>query len=808
MPDEEKSDDVYSRVKNYPEIIKGVEDDSKQLIDTQNKVMTNQFTNMREKISGSLEKLHLGVIQKTVDKVVQNILTSDLKKINENINAQFMLKFNSLLGNLITNVDEVMSVGKVLDAVEKVNEYVESLNFDDALELLDLTINMITQRDLATQKQSLIDKRNEVEEQKENYHKNLGRLGELEDNSKEYQEKYHINELIAACEEIIEIAPLVGKANLINKYSPILESQRRELDDIKKDTLVTNENFDGLVNTKKFVPAHEAIDEYQKRWKLYLEHHPIPLMTELLEKDDDTWDKFTTRQEEITHELEEIEIEVNLNLTNDDFEAADAKWERADELLIELYAEELREKWRVFKSDYKIKKNSVETIRKVDDLLYIFAFEDALTILNMAIEKVIEKEFTDYEARLKKKKDDVYASQNNFNYIHEKIKKYQEKFNENYYKYYYTAAINYCDRIIEHAPKVGEHGLVEKYTKHKEEIQKELDNLELEFLKEQEELQADLAELHSILTFEDDVLPLLEKFSVDDVLGDLTGDITDSMDSIKSLMTKHRVVVKKEIANKSILRSTSGEMIQSEIDVEINKIGEEEKESLNFNAHTVLENPFEDSIEEAILTDLIPYNFEITNIEINGKPVDQLPDKTLTKDGLELKWQMENIPSRGKLDISYDLRRRISRTIVFVLEGQLKIVKTHSSLTKLEMEGFYDAELPFTNSYGSQLEGVVIEDIIPLYYLHMIKAPKYILPSEVKGTKMGELVKWDIGTLKEKELNHQYRLLELYRYEEIKIAVDALNKEFVNFLDKGELTKAVNRYHEIGGMLEEYHTPD
>jgi hypothetical protein len=106
------------------------------------------------------------------------------------------------------------------------------------------------------------------------------------------------------------------------------------------------------------------------------------------------------------------------------------------------------------------------------------------------------------------------------------------------------------------------------------------------------------------------------------------------------------------------------------------------------------------------------------------------------------------------------------------------------------------------------MEGVIIEDIIPLYYLHMIKAPTNILPSEVKESKMGELVKWDIGSLEEIQLNHQYRLLEVYRYEEIKIAVDSLNKEFINFLDKGELTKAVNRYHEIGSMLEEYHTSD
>ena len=75
-----------------------------------------------------------------------------------------------------------------------------------------------------------------------------------------------------------------------------------------------------------------------------------------------------------------------------------------------------------FKSGYKIKKNAIETIRKVDDLLFIFAFEDALTILNTAMEKVIEREFDDYETRIKRKKDDVYAAQAKYNYLVDKIK--------------------------------------------------------------------------------------------------------------------------------------------------------------------------------------------------------------------------------------------------------------------------------------------------------------------------------------------------------------------------------------------------
>jgi len=36
----------------------------------------------------------------------------------------------------------------------------------------------------------------------------------------------------------------------------------------------------------------------------------------------------------------------------------------------------------------------------------------------------------------------------------------------------------------------------------------------------------------------------------------------------------------------------------------------------------------------------------------------------------------------------------------------------------LELEGLYEANLPFTNSYEGQLEGVIVEDIIPLYYLN------------------------------------------------------------------------------------------
>jgi len=224
---------------------------------------------------------------------------------------------------------------------------------------------------------------------------------------------------------------------------------------------------------------------------------------------------------------------------------------------------------------------------------------------------------------------------------------------------------------------------------------------------------------------------------------------------------------------------------------------------MNEMVKSSITNPFEDAIEEAVITDLIPYNFEITDMQLNGKPVKKLPDKSLTKEGVELKWQIQNIPPEENVEINYDLRRRVSRTIIFVLKGQLKIIKTHSNLNKLELDGLYEARLPFSNSYGSVLDGVIVEDIIPLYYLHFIKEPTHLLPAKT-SSEHGELVKWNVGSMEAETMNYQYRLLELYRLEELKINIIDLSNNGISTLISGDLTEALTIYDNIINQLEDY----
>ncbi|MHA1763246.1 MAG: hypothetical protein ACTSYC_05730, partial [Promethearchaeota archaeon] len=65
------------------------------------------------------------------------------------------------------------------------------------------------------------------------------------------------------------------------------------------------------------------------------------------------------------------------------------------------------------------------------------------------------------------------------------------------------------------------------------------------------------------------------------------------------------------------------------------------------------------------------------------------------------------IPNIRELFLEEFPEKRVSRTIIFMLKDQLKIIKTHSGLKLLGIEGFYEAELPFTNNFGADIEGVV-----------------------------------------------------------------------------------------------------
>jgi len=557
------------------------------------------------------------------------------------------------------------------------------------------------------------------------------------------------DDAINVAEDIIDIANEHNLMELVQEQQDYIKKMHdakdkakrlaalKELSEMKKQKVLA------LLDSGEILKAHELVEEFKQEYGKEFNLNKIVPARAFISKEAELWSEFSEKQDSIKEELGMLEKLVVKAKKEEDLKALTGILDQAKPLIPNLIDQILIEKWEKIEQEYSEIQNSINDQ------------------ISMYEQKVIEfKEASKFKS-----------------------------------------AINYCEKIIKNAQKSGKEEMETKFTEMLEKLQDQLKIYDSERENQLKEIQDKAKQLEGALTIEEDTLPLIEEYSVNDLLGDLNSDINETLEKIGNLLNDHRVEIKKQISNIAILRSASGEVI--ELDKEI-EVSENDDEPSNYSVQSGFSNPLDEIIEDGILTDLIPYNFEIIQVSYNGNLVAELPDKKLTKNGLEINWKLENIKPRENVEVNYDLRRRVSRTIIFILESQLKIIKTHSNLHSLDIEGSYDVKFPFKNSFGSILDGVVVEDIIPLYYLHFIKEPTRILPAPTISSNMGDLVKWNIDKMESETLNYHYRLLEIYRLEEIKIKIEELDTKGAEEIFEGRIPNALQHYQQIKEIISDY----
>lgn len=386
------------------------------------------------------------------------------------------------------------------------------------------------------------------------------------------------------------------------------------------------------------------------------------------------------------------------------------------------------------------------------------------------------------------------------------ISRLESELNKNIKKNKYYAAINNCERIIAIVKEINKQEIVDQYEKLLQELREKLKNQDSSRQKEQEELINKAKEINNYVEAEREVLPLVEEYSIKDILGDLSGDLDSIQQKLNSVLDQHRVEVKNEITSNAILKSKSGEIEEIEKKTHVNESKEKSNnvEVTKVTVESRVDNPFDDYLEQAIISDIIPYNFEINEITLNGDSTDKEPEKITTKEGLELKWTFTDIPPKESISLVYDLKRRVSRTIIIPTEKELKIIKTHKAIESLKQTGLYVAKINFSNKTDMELKNTIIEDIIPQYYIFEINKPEEE-PKNIKQQEIGSLIKWAINTV---PINYsalyQYKLLELYLYEDFKMKITQLNKQALDELEKQKLDISLKKFDEIVKMFDQY----
>ena len=105
--DIDKSIEMINQIKKINDIISNLENDTKLIVEDQVKDIETQFEEMKEMIAGNLQKLHLGVISKTVHQIIDSVLTTRMQLIVDGFNAKLLNKVKGIIKNIVQNVNEV-----------------------------------------------------------------------------------------------------------------------------------------------------------------------------------------------------------------------------------------------------------------------------------------------------------------------------------------------------------------------------------------------------------------------------------------------------------------------------------------------------------------------------------------------------------------------------------------------------------------------------------------------------------------------------------------------------------------------------
>ena len=782
---------TLKRRQKFEEALKKIEKIEKIVFPKNDQYINNQLSEIREEITIALDKYK---------RTLQKLKTLE-RKFNEERNQK---KFDDAL----TSIEEILKISK------SINEKNIQRKYDG----LPKTIN----------REKIEYLQQKVENQRKNGNFELA---------------------LETCYEIIEL------------------TEATKLDEIKKNTLKAIENIENKIKeikeqekikTKTVSLGNEL--EREKKNENY--ENALNISNEIIElaesiDDKDTTDKYIQIKQELSsilHEIEqkrkkekqlkELEDQIEKKKESSDLEGIQNLSSNIIKISTEIGRDDIKNKYQAFLKEIKIqieernKRREIETTLATlkDDLLKRKKeenYEDALEVSNKIIklaESINENEIVEnysqirdeIQTKLEEIEKEKYKKQ-----IEDKIVELDRQIGEAQDSRDLESVINLSKEIIKLSTRIERDDIKSKYQKiinetsqkiEEKRIKEEEKRLREEKLsefhekinekgrKEEEEAEKILNQvkkLENMIEIEEDILPTIEEFSADEILGDVSGDTEQMINQLNVLLEGNRVEIKETIKSESRLISSSGETATFDNELEI-----EEIKGIKKKRHIVesgFKNPFDKIVEEAIVSDLIPYNYEITDMEINKEKPAQSPIKTKLKEGLEVKWQLQNIPPQESIQINYDLRKRISRTIIFLLEDQLKIIKTHSNLkdSTSQIEGSYDVNFPFSNTYERPINGLVIEDIIPLYYIHHIKKPKSIIPRQDR-TNQGNLVKWNVGDLKPKTIDYQYKLLELYRFEELKASIYQLDKEGFSALKNNYSKKSANKYNQILQTLERY----
>jgi len=200
----------------------------------------NNYTNEQNTLKKKLEPLEiqLNSYLATNNTNLAIEALNKAKSLLRNISDQNITKrwetLESMVLELKKQIDSIKDVDK---SIERISNLTDSYQFEDAMNLLDSTIDYAKQKGLGDYERKLSTKKKSILDAEEKYNKLINDIKELEEEVKNNLSDYLFEKAQDNCEQIIKISRFIGRKDYLEMYSQLdkdIKQKLREFNRLEK----------------------------------------------------------------------------------------------------------------------------------------------------------------------------------------------------------------------------------------------------------------------------------------------------------------------------------------------------------------------------------------------------------------------------------------------------------------------------------------------------------------------------------------------------------------------------------------------
>lgn len=206
---------------------------------------------------------------------------------------------------------------------------------------------------------------------------------------------------------------------------------------------------------------------------------------------------------------------------------------------------------------------------------------------------------------------------------------------------------------------------------------------------------------------------------------------------LQKILEDNKYQIPSTIKSRRRYKLSNGEIASAEKENTLG-IGESQRDITLFS---VLENENDEPITEVEIVDEIPYYFEIEGMGIDNLEID--PTKEKKEKILEVIWKIPEIQPKEKVEIRYNLAKRINRTILEIVQNEIiAVLNTFENITPKGLE--FSSHTKYVNIHNRPLHELLIVDEIPPEFSIIRTNPEALPPTGVieKAKLKGINVQW------------------------------------------------------------------